>query len=89
MRAQDVGLEGVDDPDVLAWAAAEDRILLTHDRATMPDFAPVRCAAGDAMPGVFVLNDRNPVRQAIDELSMIDECSEPVEWTARVVFLPL
>ena len=60
MRAQDVGLEGADDPDVLAWAAADDRILLTHDRATMPDFAHARCASGDAMPGVFVLNDRHP-----------------------------
>ncbi|MCA9939319.1 MAG: DUF5615 family PIN-like protein [Anaerolineales bacterium] len=39
VRVQDVGLRGSDDPTVLAWAAANDRIMLTHDRATMPDFA--------------------------------------------------
>jgi predicted nuclease of predicted toxin-antitoxin system len=89
VRAQDVGLEGADDPTVLAWAAADDRILLTHDRATMSDFAYARCAAGGAMAGVFILNDRNPVRQAIDELLMIDECSELTEWAGRVVHLPL
>jgi predicted nuclease of predicted toxin-antitoxin system len=39
VRTQDVGLLGKDDPAILAWAAAEGRILLTHDRRTVPDFA--------------------------------------------------
>jgi predicted nuclease of predicted toxin-antitoxin system len=34
VRVQDVGLAGVGDPEILAWAAANDRIILTHDRAT-------------------------------------------------------
>jgi predicted nuclease of predicted toxin-antitoxin system len=89
LRVQDVGLEGADDPTVLAWAAENGRILLTHDRATMPDFAFVRIAAGQPMAGVFVLNDRQPVRHAIDELLLIEECSMPDEWTGRVLYLPL
>lgn len=39
VRVQDVDLAGSDDPDVLAWSAENDRIILTHDRATMPDYA--------------------------------------------------
>lgn len=39
MRVQDVGLRELDDPIVLDWAATNDRIVLTHDRSTMPDFA--------------------------------------------------
>ena len=35
VRVQDVGLFGKDDPTVLAWAAKENRILLTHDVATI------------------------------------------------------
>ena len=35
VRVQDVGLSGVDDPTVLAWAAETGRIVLTHDVATM------------------------------------------------------
>src|SRR5262249_52981210 len=39
---QDVGLAGAEDPDVLAWAAANNRLALTHDRATMWDYAKER-----------------------------------------------
>ncbi len=39
LRGVDVGLEGVDDPTILEWAASEDRIVLPHDGATMPNFA--------------------------------------------------
>lgn len=89
IRIQDVGLEGADDPTLLAWAAENDRILLTHDRATMPDFAYARIGAGQPMPGLFVLNDRLPVRQAIDELLLVDSGSEQEEWAGLVVYLPL
>ena len=50
IRVQEVGLAGADDPDILAWAAQNNRIVLTHDRATMPDYAYERVAAGEAMP---------------------------------------
>lgn len=89
MRVQDVGLEAADDPTILAWAAANDRILLTHDRATIPDFAYERVVAGESMPGVFVVHDRMPVRQAIEELSLMETCSAQGEWLGLVVYLPL
>ena len=50
VRVQDVGLAGVGDLDILAWAAANDRIILTHDRATLPDYAYGRLAIGENMP---------------------------------------
>ena len=45
-RVQDVGLGEADDPTVLTWAAENGRIVLTHDRATMPGFAYERVVAG-------------------------------------------
>ena len=63
----------------LEWAAANNRIVLTHDRATMPDFAYARIISGQPMPGVFVLDDRMSVRQAIDELVLVEVCSEQAE----------
>lgn len=89
VRVQDVGLQGREDPDLLTWAAEDDRIVLTHDRSTMPDHAYGRVANGESMPGVFVVSDRRPVREAIEELLMIDECSEQSEWSGLVLFLPL
>jgi predicted nuclease of predicted toxin-antitoxin system len=38
-RVQDVGLQKLDDPVILEWATINNCILLTHDHATMPDFA--------------------------------------------------
>lgn len=89
IRVQDVGLETAEDPDILSWAAKNNRIVLTHDRATMPDFSHARVAAGEPMSGVLVVHDRLPVRQVISELLLIDTCSEHVEWGGLVLYLPL
>ena len=89
VRVQDVGLAGVGDLDILAWAAANDRIILTHDRATLPDYAYEHLAIGENMPGVFILNDRFPVGNATREILLMIACSEQPEWSDRVVYLPL
>ena len=89
VRVQDVGLAGVSDPDILTWAAANDRIILTHDRATLPDYAYERLAAGENMPGVFILNDRFPIGEATREILLIIAVSQQPEWSDRVVYLPL
>ncbi|MEH1787933.1 DUF5615 family PIN-like protein [uncultured Nostoc sp.] len=88
-RVQDVGLQEVDDPTILNWAAASDRIILTHDRATMPDFAYERLLKGEQMLGLFVVNDRMPIRQAIDELLLLVNYSDQSEWKGIVLYLPL
>jgi len=89
LRVQDVGLREVDDPAILDWAASNERILLTHDRATMPDFAYQRLIRGEQMAGLFVVNDRMPIRQAIDELLVLIDYSEASRMEGAVLYLPL
>lgn len=89
VRVQDAGLSEADDPGILEWAATHNYILLTHDRATVPDFAYTRVTADQPMPGVFVVNDRLALRQAIDEILLLDDCSEQDEWKRLIVYLPL
>lgn len=89
VRVQDVGLAGAEDPDILAWAAENNRIVLTHDRATLADYAYERVAAGEEMAGVFILNDRFPVGQAIEEILVMVACTEQAEWNERAVHVPL
>lgn len=89
LRVQDVGLAVADDRQVLAWAADNGCIVLTHDRATMPAFAWERVAAGEPMPGLFLLNDRLPVGLAIQEMLLVASCTEQAEWKGRVAYLPL
>lgn len=89
VRVQDVGLREIDDPIILDWAATNDRIVLTHDRSTMSDFAYARLSRGEAMPGLFVVSNKMPIGQAIDELLIVATCSEQDEWKGVVLYLPL
>lgn len=84
-----VGLSGEDDPVILSWAAAKDRILLTHDGTTMTRHAYDRVESGARMPGVFEVSRKVPVRSAIDDLLLIAECSRPGDWEGQVLYLPL
>lgn len=88
LRVQDVNLLNVDDPEILEWAANNNRILLTHDRATMPDFAYERLSRNQSMAGMFVVSDRIAVRQAIDDLLLIVDVTEQTEWKSQILYLP-
>jgi predicted nuclease of predicted toxin-antitoxin system len=55
VRVPDVGLGAADDPTILAWSATEDRLVLTHDAATLIGYAYERVAAGQAMPGIIAV----------------------------------
>jgi hypothetical protein len=74
---------------VLEWAAEQGRILLTHDRRTVPPIAHDRVAAGMPMPGVFVVSADVPIGQAIDELLIAAHCLTPEECNQIVKFFPL
>ena len=89
VRVQDAGLSGADDPAVLAWAAAEGRVLLTHDVATMTRYAYERAVRGEPMPGVFEVARTVPVALAIDDLLLLTEGSLEGEWEGQVRYLPL
>jgi hypothetical protein len=89
VRVQDVGLSGADDRIVLAWAANEKRVLLTHDQKTVPTYAYERVTTGFPMPGVFIGNIYLPVQQAIEDILLLVECSEEHEWEGQVRYLPL
>lgn len=51
VRAQDVGLSGTADLDVLIWAAQDGRVVLTHDVKTMTHAAIQRIQRGEPMTG--------------------------------------
>jgi hypothetical protein len=90
MRVQDAGLRTAADPDILEWAASEGRILLTHDRETMPKFAYERVKARRPMPGVFVVRNRpRQIGLMIEDVLLVALCSSQDEWKDRVEFLPL
>jgi hypothetical protein len=89
VRIQDVGLSGIDDQSLLAWAALEGRIVLTHDVRTLAGFAFARADARQPMPGVFEVDCDATLGMILDDLILLTECSQDDEWDAQVIYLPL
>jgi predicted nuclease of predicted toxin-antitoxin system len=89
VRVQDTAIAGADDPAVLAWAAEEGRILLTHDVRTIPRFAYVRVRAGQPMPGVVEVAGSADLGDALDDLLVLITASRDDEWTDQARFVPL
>jgi hypothetical protein len=84
VRVQDVGLSGADDPAVLAWAAAKDRVLLTHDVRTITKYAYERLVEGLVMPGVIEVRGDVSIGLAIEDILLLvefeDECRSQVRY---------
>jgi Domain of unknown function (DUF5615) len=87
--AKDVALLQTDDQIILEWAAVNQRIVVTHDVATMPGYAYERVEAGLPMPGVFAVPSMLSIGRAVEDLVTLTACSRDDEWDASVIFLPL
>jgi hypothetical protein len=86
--ATEAGLRGLDDLAVLAIAADQGRILVTHDHKTMRHhFATF--IAGRTSPGVLVIRQRVAVADAAESLLEVLGASEAEEWFDRIAYLPL
>jgi hypothetical protein len=89
LRVQDALPEGTSDPDVLTWAAAERRVLITNDRRTMVGSAYRQVAGGEAVPGLIATTNEQSIGAAINDILLIAEYMAEEEIRARVVvFLP-
>ncbi|HWJ36415.1 MAG TPA: DUF5615 family PIN-like protein [Steroidobacteraceae bacterium] len=90
IRVQSVGLSETPDPEILAWAAEAHRVLLTHDVNTMTRFAFERIQGGEPMAGVFVAHQEGAALSTIiNDLLLLDECSDTSEWSGQILYLPL
>jgi hypothetical protein len=89
IRIQDVGLSGEEDPVVLAYAAEEGRVLLTHDVATITRFAYERLAQGLPMPGVLEVSTDAQIGRAIEDILIVADCTLEGELEGQILYLPL
>jgi hypothetical protein len=86
--AHEAGLAGLDDPDVLKKVAQEGRILVSHDRKTMPDHFG-QFIVTEESPGTLIVSQKMPGAQAAEELFLIWYASESEESVNRIRSLPL
>ncbi len=86
--AQAAKLSGLEDEDVLAIAAKGDRLLVTHDRKTIP-YHFAEFIASQTSPGVLIVPQKLPVADVVEDLILIWAASEAEEWINRIRYLPL
>ena len=85
--AQAARLDGVPDPEVLALAADEGRILVSHDFETIPRHFRLFTQTRHS-PGVLLVRQALPVGEAIETLLLVWEASEADEWVNRLCLVP-
>ena len=86
--ANDAGLEGLLDPEVLGLAAAEGRILVSHDTSTMPVHFAARLQLGLKSPGVLLAFQSADVVDVVESLLIIWSASLEEEWVDQIHYLP-
>jgi hypothetical protein len=79
---------GRPDPEVLAMAAGEGRVLVSHDRRTMLKHFG-RFIQNQTSPGLILVSQGMDVGQAIEELLLVWAATEAQEWENAALFVPL
>ena len=88
VRAQDISeVAGRNDETLLAWAGKNNRVVLTHDLATM--VPALQLQGQPAFTAIVVVPDSLPIGQIIEDVLLLDQCSSESDWTASVIYLPL
>lgn len=87
VRVHEIGLLRKPDPDVLDRAAAENRIVLTHDAATMIGFGYERIRRQQDFPGMIVVSQHAAIGRVIDDIAKI-ACNETNSLIDQVIYLP-
>jgi hypothetical protein len=82
-------LLGKTDPEVLALAAQEGRLLVTQDVRTMPQHFGNFVQQGNRSPGVILVPQTVPVAVAIEALILIWSATDQEDWSDRIVRIPV
>ena len=86
-RAEEVPLEGLSDEAVLAVAAEDGRVLVSHDITTMPDHFRAYTLHRDS-PGVILVPQELGVGKAIENILLISEACGDHDLTNKVCLIP-
>lgn len=86
--ADELELAHLPDPEVLTLAAQENRVLVTHDRRTMPIHFGSFIESHQS-PGLIVVSQKEDISVVIDDLILIWSASEAEEYVNIILTVPL
>lgn len=82
------GVIGALDPDVLRIAAESKRILISHDRRTMPAYF-AKFHEEPPSPGLIIVSQDLDIGAAIEDLLLIWTATDAEEWVDHIGFVPV
>jgi hypothetical protein len=87
--AQAARLDDLDDEAVLRLAASQSRILVSHDKRTMPAALASFVASGGKSPGVLLVIPQNaPIREVVEALILIWADDRADDWRNLIAKIP-
>ena len=87
--AQAAKLDEIEDPEVLRRCASEKRILVTHDKRTMPGHFKQFILAENHSPGLFlVVPQWARMATVVECLVLIWADDQAEDWANRITYLP-
>ena len=83
------GLDAMDDVAVLRKAVLEGRVLVSHDKRTMPKALAALRNEGLDSPGIFVVIPQNAeIQRVCESLILAWAASDAREWQNRITKIP-
>lgn len=87
--AQAARRDDLDDQAVLRLAASQSRILVSHDKRTMPAALASFIASGGTSPGVLlVIPQSAPIREVVEALILIWADDRASDWNNLIGKIP-
>jgi Domain of unknown function (DUF5615) len=88
MDARHGGVIGMSDSEVLRISADSGRILVSHDRRTMPAHL-VRFLQTHSSPGLIIVEQDLDLRATVEDLLLIWAATDAEEWRDQIGYVPL
>jgi hypothetical protein len=86
--AKAAGIPGLEDSQVFAAAARDGRILVSHDRETMPGYFKIFVSEFTSA-GLIIVSQTLEIREVIGQILLVWAASDAREWRDQITYLPL
>ena len=79
---------GTKDPDILLWAEAAGRILVSHDKKTMLTHLQEHLHAGHHCPGILIVRSGATLPNVVHSLAVAAHAGKPTDFLDQIDFIP-
>ncbi|NEP58992.1 MAG: hypothetical protein F6K31_18550 [Symploca sp. SIO2G7] len=86
---EDAPSKGTLDPEILLWCEANEFILVTNNRSSMPVHLTEHLAEGHHILGILVLRDTASMGEILEDLVLIFLAADESEYQDLISYIPL